>query len=251
MSARNPFLLCLFLLANLRADQAPSLPTQTVQHFEKRITTSVQLDYLLHLPPGYSQKGSKRWPLIVFLHGSGEKGTNINLVKMHGPPKIVETQPDFPFILVSPQCPFGYCWWSDEAVLALIDDICHRYKVDQKRIYLTGLSLGGYAAWSLATTHPEKFAAVAPMCGGGDPADVTWMAQQKPGAFKKLGVWAFHGAKDDVVRLTESQEMVDAFKKAGCTDFQLTVYPNAGHNCWTEAYANPRLYEWFLQHRRE
>lgn len=233
------------------ADAITTSQTQTAETFVKTVTHSVRLNYLLHLPADYKSDNGRKWPLLVFLHGSGEKGTNLALVTVHGPPKIVAGQPDFPFILVSPQCPLGQYGWADEDILALIDDFAKSHRVDRTRIYLTGLSMGGYGTWSLATSHPEVFAAVAPICGGGDPADVRWMKPQKPREFESIGVWAFHGAKDTVVPLSESQDMVKAFRDAGCQDIQLTVYPDAGHNSWTEAYNNPKLYEWMLQHRRD
>jgi predicted peptidase len=247
-------LLCLMAAVAGRAACAGSSAapaTQTAKVFEKRIVQKVRMNYLLHLPAGYRSSRGKTWPLLVFLHGSGEKGTNVALVKKHGPPKMVDARPDFPFILLSPQSPPGQSWWLDDAVLALINDVASRHRVDRQRIYLTGLSMGGYGTWSLATSHPEVFAAVAPICGGGDPDDVARMHQAKRGAFESLGVWAFHGAKDKVVPLSESQDMVDAFKKAGCGDIQLTVFPEAAHDSWTEAYNSPKLYEWFLQHRRD
>lgn len=232
-------------------DLSPASETQTAKIFEKKITRSVRMNYLLHLPAGYKASGSQKWPLLVFLHGAGEVGTNVTLVKKHGPPKLVATQPDFPFILLSPQSPRGQYGWSDEAVLALIHEVTSKHRVDRKRIYLTGLSMGGYGTWSLATSHPEMFAAIAPLCGGGDAENVAEMKQSKGKVFESLGVWAFHGAKDKDVPLSESQDMVNAFKKAGCKDIQFTVYPEARHDCWTEAYNNPKLYEWFLQHRRD
>lgn len=232
-------------------DPPPASPTQTTQTLEKTITYTVRLSYLLHLPASYQTSGATDWPLLIFLHGSGEKGTNVTLVQVHGPPKIVAEQPEFPFILVSPQCPLGQSGWQDRDVLALIDEIVGRYRVDRKRIYLTGLSMGGYGVWSLTTSHPEMFAAVVPICGGGDPADVEWTAQQKPGAIASIGVWAFHGAEDKVVPLSESQDMVNAFRKAGCKDISLTVYEGTGHNAWAKAYEDPKLFEWLLRHRRD
>ena len=109
----------------------------------------------------------------------------------------------------------------------------------------------GYGTWTLATSHPHLFAAIAPICGGGDSDDVAWVKRGDPKAYGSLGVWAFHGAKDTVVPLAESQDMVRAFKEAGCRDVQLTVFPEAGHDAWTEAYSNPKLYEWLLKHRLE
>lgn len=218
--------------------------------FKRTLTKTVTADYLLHLPRGYEAKGKQRWPLMLFLHGAGERGTNVQKVAAHGPPKLVKTNPDFPFILVSPQCPEGEIW-SNETVLALLDHIIAKHKVDTHRVYLTGLSMGGYGTWSLGVQHPERFAAIAPICGGGEPVRVMLAGKTKSAALKSLGVWAFHGAKDSVVKLEESERMVGALKKAGVKEVELTVYPEADHDSWTETYKNPKLYEWFLQHERK
>jgi predicted peptidase len=219
------------------------------QRFQKQITKTIDLGYLLYLPKDYEAQSGQRWPLMLFLHGAGERGTNLSLVSTHGPPKLVKQGTHFPFIVVSPQCPPGQRWDND-ALLALLDDVIARHRVDTNRIYLTGLSMGGFGTWSLATRYPERFAAVAPICGGGEVIDVKLAGRGKAEALKTLGVWAFHGAKDPVVALEESQRMVAAFKKAGCREVELTVYPEASHDSWTEAYNNPKLFEWFLKHSR-
>jgi len=223
---------------------------QTAQTFEQTVSKTVRLKYLLYLPQGYEEGGRKKWPLLLFLHGAGERGTNLSLVAVHGPPKLIKQGTNFPFIVVSPQCPANDRWHADE-LIAMLDEICARHAVDTNRIYLTGLSMGGYGSWALAAQHPERFAAVAPICGGGEIIDVLLASRSKAAAIKKLGIWAFHGGKDPVVPLSESERMVAAFKRAGCTDIELTVYPEAGHDSWTQAYNNPKLYEWFLKHARE
>ncbi|MBI5387016.1 MAG: prolyl oligopeptidase family serine peptidase [Verrucomicrobia bacterium] len=217
--------------------------------FEKTITKTVRANYLLFLPKDYDAKSGKRWPLLLFLHGAGERGTNLWKIAVHGPPKIVKDKPEFPFITVSPQCPNGETWSSD-LLMNLLDNVIDQYAVDTNRVYLTGLSMGGFGTWTLGTQYPERFAAIAPICGGGEWVRVVLAGGRKLTALKSLGVWAFHGAKDPVVRLEESERMVEAFKKAGCTDVKLTVYPEAQHDSWTESYNNPALYEWFLQHQR-
>jgi predicted peptidase len=217
--------------------------------FKKKFTRTASLNYLLFLPAGYEPKGEKKWPLMIFLHGAGERGTNLSKVGQHGPPKVVKTKKDFPFILVSPQCPANERW-QDDVVLALTDEIIKKHKVDTNRVYLTGLSMGGYGSWSLATKYPERFAAVAPICGGGQNIDVLLSSRQKSVALKTLGVWAFHGAKDPVVPVKESERMIDALRGAGCEDVKLTIYPEAQHDSWTEAYDNQELYDWFLAHSR-
>jgi predicted peptidase len=207
------------------------------------------LDYLLFLPKGYHRRASKRWPLILFLHGAGERGHNLDLVKAHGPPKLVASQPGFPFLVVSPQCP-EHAIWDTDALLRLLEDVIARHKVDPARVYLTGLSMGGYATWTLGACHPERFAAIAPICGGGALVEVLLGSHETSDALKTLAVWAFHGARDPVVPVEESERMVRAFQQAGAADVKLTVYPEAEHDSWTETYANPELYEWFLKHSR-
>jgi len=208
---------------------------------------TVELEYLLFLPSGYGDEKAKRWPLMLFLHGAGERGSDIKKVAVHGPPKNVATHPEFPFILVSPQCPEGEKW-SSETLLALLDQVERTYAVDKTRVYLTGLSMGGYGTWDLGLKHPERFAAIAPICGGGNTVDALLASNAQ--ALKSLGVWAFHGAKDPTVSLQESERMVDALKRAGVSDLKLTVYPEAGHDSWTETYNNPDLYTWMLKHQR-
>ena len=198
----------------------------------------VTLDYWLYLPEDYEKQD--RWPLVLFLHGAGERGSDLALVKKHGPPKLVQAGKQFPFILVSPQCPLRR-WWQPMELTALLDEIVAKYKVDRDRIYVTGLSMGGFGTWGLAAYTPDRFAAVAPVCGGGEPY---WTRE-----FAHLPVWAFHGGKDSVVPVERSQEMVDALKEHGGAP-KFTVYPEAGHDSWTETYDNPELYKWLLGHKR-
>lgn len=228
--------------------KAETVENQEPHSFKRRITKTVTANYLLFLPRDYGQKKSKRWPLILFLHGAGERGNDLSQVKLHGLPRIVKDKPDFPFIVVSPQCPSGQ-FWSNDVLLALLDEIRSRYKVDERRVYLTGLSMGGFGTWSLGLAHPDRFAAISPICGGGDSIGILLPDPKKEKALKSLPVWAFHGAKDNTVKLDESEKMVTALKKIG-NDAKLTVYPQAGHDSWTETYDNPELYEWFLQNQR-
>jgi predicted peptidase len=244
-------------LALLLGSNIPSLhsqdetPTnQKAESFERTITQTVGADYLLFLPKGYDAEEGKRWPLILFLHGAGERGTNIHLVTKHGPPKLVQDQEksDFPFVVVSPQCPDG-ATWSNDLLLALLDEVTGKHAVDTNRIYLTGLSMGGYGTWSLGLSHPDRFAAIAPICGGGDLITILLPGQRTARALRALPVWAFHGAKDELVKLSESERMVNALRRIG-NDAKLTIYPEAGHDSWTETYNNPELYGWFLRHSK-
>lgn len=212
---------------------------QEAKTLSRQIT--VTCDYLLCLPQGYGEK-DRRWPLMLFLHGAGERGGNLELVKKHGPPKLIAQGKDLPFIVVSPQCPSEQ-WWPEkiETLVALLDEIQSDYAVDPNRVYLTGLSMGGFGTWALACAHPERFAAIVPICGGGQ--------RYLAGRLKNVPVWAFHGAKDPVVPLAESQTMVQAVTRAG-GQAKLTVYPDAQHDSWTVTYENPELYDWLLSQER-
>jgi predicted peptidase len=216
-----------------------------------KFSETVRAGYLLYLPQGYSPSATNRWPLILFLHGIGENGTNIWKTTVHGPAKYIAKHPDFPFILLSPQCPVGHKW-SDEMVLDILDEVATKYAVDTNRIYLTGLSLGGFGTWSLATTYPQRFAAVVPICGGEGLIGIiaSGFDSKKTRALKNLPFWVFHGGKDPVVPVAESERMVAELKKFGCKDVQLTIYPDALHDSWTQTYDNPELYDWFLKHSR-
>lgn len=209
-----------------------------IQTRQRQVTCTGPYNYLLFLPEDYEKQ--EQWPTIIFLHGAGEGGSDLEKLKSHGVPKMVEQWPDFPFIAISPQCPAGQ-YWSVEDLSLLLDKALVTYRIKLSRIYLTGLSRGGYGTWKWAITQPERFAAIVPVCGGGDPSQV--------GRITHIPVWAFHGAKDDVVPLQESIKMVEALKVAG-GNVQLTIYPEAGHDSWTETYNNPELFNWFLQHHR-
>jgi predicted peptidase len=214
------------------------------------VSWTSRANYLVFLPADYHETDSKRWPLIVFLHGIGECGTDVWRTAIHGPLNYAMKHPDFPFILVSPQCPAGDKW-SNEAVLNVLNDVIGKYAIDTNRIYLTGLSQGGFGVWNLATTYPQRFAAVAPISGGGDVLGfivVQWN-KERTEPMRHLPFWVFHGAKDPVVPVSEDMRMVDALKKFGDTDVQLTIYPEGLHDAWTQTYDNPELYRWFLQHR--
>ena len=205
-----------------------------------KLKVSYEFRYLSYVPDGYGKNRSQDWPLLLFLHGAGERGSDLELVKIHGPPKLIETGKKFPFVVISPQCPRD-TGWVPPALEALIDSIQRRYRIDSARIYVTGLSMGGFGTWELAERHPERYAAVIPICGGGDPS----RAQN----LRNLPVWAFHGAQDDVVPLSGSKDMIDAIKAAGGNP-RFTIYPQAGHDSWTETYANDEIYSWLLQQRR-
>lgn len=219
----------------------PAVQTgQHAQTFAKPV--ALELHYLLFLPEEYG-RAEKKWPLILFLHGAGERGENLEKVKVHGPPMLAERDKNFPFIVVSPQCREGKTWTNTaESLISLLDEIIASYDVDPGRVYLTGLSMGGFGSWELGCTYPDRFAAVVPICGGGQ----SWRVCD----LKEVPVWVFHGAKDAAVPLAKSEEMVNALKACG-GNVQFTVYPEAGHDAWTQTYNNPELYEWLLGQQKK
>ena len=206
---------------------------------QKRTGTLTPYKYVASLPKEYDQQPDKKWPLILFLHGSGERGIDLALVGVNGPARYFKTH-DQPFVIVSPQCPMSQ-WWDPTRLHDLLDEVAAKYRVDPDRIYLTGLSMGGFGSWDLAMREPGRFAALAPVCGGGDEADVA--------RIKDLPTWVFHGGRDDTVLPDESYRMVGALRDLrGRVRF--TLYPEADHNSWTVTYNNPALYDWMLQQKR-
>jgi predicted peptidase len=218
--------------AELKSGQQPMT-------FEKEVTEKIEFEYLLYVPKDYG-KEDKKWPTIVFLHGMGERGDDLNRVKEHGPPKILEGRDDFEFIVISPQCPRDR-YWRTEDLSKFLSGMEEEHAIDKDRIYLTGLSMGGFGTWKWAGEEPERFAAIAPICGGGEPITARRL--------REVPIWVFHGAKDRTVPLERSQQMVDAIKERG-GEPKFTIYPEAGHDSWTETYENPELYSWFLSHSR-
>ena len=228
---------------SVRADDVAA-GQQKSQVLEKTVVKVLKVNYLLYLPKDYGKDKSKKWPLVVFLHGSGESGSDVEKVKTHGPPKLVAAGKEFPFILVSPQAPvFPRRGWDVETLNAMLDDVLAKYAVEQDQVYLTGLSMGGYGTWAWASANPERFAAIAPICGGGD-------ARMTSRRLRSMPIWVFHGAKDPTVPIQESEQMVAELKKIGNPEVKFTVYPEAGHDSWTVTYDNPELYTWLLSHKR-
>jgi len=208
---------------------------QKVAVLRKDIAVNIQ--YLVSVPQ--EEPPVEGWPLMLFLHGLGECGSDINRVKKHGPPKLIENGKKFPFVVVSPQCPRGSRWEPWELTV-LLDDVIENNDIDEGRIYLTGLSMGGFGTWDLAAYSPNRFAAIAPICGGGNTLDAKLLIH--------LPVWVFHGAEDKVVPAFFSESMVAAIQKAGGRP-KITIYPHACHDCWTKTYENPELYTWMLNKR--
>ena len=226
--------------------------------------TSDQLGYLLYLPPNYGQDPQRRWPLVLFLHGVGERGYDPELVTSQGLPKLAHLGQQFDFILLSPQCPPDK-YWSDiyAPVLALLNKVQGTYQVDGRRIYLTGISMGGYGAIGLAQEDPGHFAALVPIAGGytWDPnitaaghytGDLNAPIPDRVCVLKQIPAWFFHGLQDQIIPPSESQRVVEALKACGSQPIpKLTLYDTADHvRSWELAYAEKELYDWLLSQSR-
>ncbi|MBV9874733.1 MAG: prolyl oligopeptidase family serine peptidase [Verrucomicrobia bacterium] len=220
---------------------AETIPGQHPQEFDGTVSRLVHIKYLLFIPDAYGDGAAKRWPLILYLHGGSRRGDDIEKLREpeFGLTALVEKDKSFPFIVLSPQCPEGEYWTDTEALIGLLDEVENKYRVDPARVYLTGHSMGGFGTWYLAYKHPERFAAIAPMSA---PFTVTAWASR----LKDMAIWAFHGAKDNLVPIGGDEELIDALKSLG-NDARFTVLPGRDHNI-LDAYKNQELYAWFLQH---
>lgn len=231
--------------ANVYAQEAakPEAGKQVGMTF--KTSDGAEVEYLLYLPKTYDAAIETKAPMTLFLHGSGERNGPLSLVAKWGPPRLAAAGKDFPFVLVSPQCPREERWNSTEQLnrlTELVDHVVSSYGVDEKKMYLTGLSMGGYGAWALAARDPTKFAAVVPICGGGK----TDFAE----SLKDVPIWAWHGDEDGAVPFKQSVDLVDAIKEVGGTKVKFTSLEGIGHNCWSSAYATPQLYRWMMEQSR-
>ena len=219
--------------------------TTVVITITQSITQTEIIHYLLYLPGDYGKDITRRWPLILYLHGSGERGTDLNLLKTEPLPKTLEQQKDFPFIVISPQLVNDGMEWSPmiRPLDELLNLIQHQYAVDQKRIYLTGVSMGGFGTWEFALRYPGRFAAIVPIAGG-----YIYQSNVVPANIcnlKELPIWVFHGGLDDLVLPIQSEILINALKECN-GDIRFTIFSELGHNVWTRAYADPELYKWLL-----
>lgn len=222
---------------------------QHAHRFESTIEKRLETSYLLYLPESYG-KDDRRWPLLVYLHGGGGSGTEVERLARYPLVQRLEEEPDFPFVVVTPQCPAGLLTghgpmgdtWSEHADLvdALIEELLGAYRLDPDRVVLVGHSMGGYGAWYLAHRFPLRFAAVAPMSGPG----VTWWTYRAKG----VPFWVFHGEQDEAVPIAESEAMVRALEEIG-GNVRFTRYPDGGHAI-REPFDGDELYDWLLEQRR-
>jgi predicted esterase len=202
----------------------------------KKLGENQDYPHLTYLPEGYD-KDTHPWPLILFLHGSGERGNNLDKVKEQGPLGYIHQGHPLPFIVITPQCPEDE-WWSPDRLARLLDQVSAQLRVDPKRIYVTGLSMGGFGSFDLGASYPDKIAAIAPLSGGESPE----LAER----LKKMPTWIFHGTEDNVVPARFSEDIAHAMEKLGAP-VKLTLYPGVGHGGWNVTYGDPGLYSWFLQ----
>lgn len=214
---------------------------------ELKLNDGTVIPYLLYLPDGYDHDTTKRWPLILFLHGSGERGHDVEKVRLYGLPHLIDAQADFPAIVLSPQCPPDVRWHQQaDSLITLLDTFLKELRVDLSRIYLTGLSMGGQGSWHLGSLYPERFAALLPICGRIPEADGF---PEAVCALKDTPVWVFHGAKDDRVPVDHAERMVKILHDCG-GDVKLTIFPDADHYCWDQVYGNTAVWNWFQAQQR-
>ena len=237
--ALTVLLTCLLRNVGLVHAEEPQPGKQVEQTFQSASDPAMKLGYLLYLPENYG-KANEKSPLLLFLHGSGERGDkNLPLVKKHGPPKLVDQGQHLPFIVVSPQCPEKQ-GWNVKTLLALLDNLAAKYSIDKDRVYVTGLSMGGSGTWSLIATEPDRFAAAIPICGRGEPQAATRAG--------RLPVWIVVGDRDGSQLVANCREMADSLQAKG-GDVKLSIYSGVGHDSWTQTYATPELYDWLLRHK--
>lgn len=198
--------------------------------------TDIITDYLMYIPEGYNEKKSYKWPIVFFLHGVGEMGADISVLKNVGLSKVMKGKE---FIMVAPLCNKG--WWNAASLEVVYQQVMADLHVDSSRVYLTGLSMGGFGTWDWSTFKPDHFAAMVPICGGGN---VNLMAN-----IKSKPIWVFHSADDKTVSVEQSRVLVKKLKELG-SNVKYTEYPTGGHDAWTRAYNTPELFTWLLQQHK-
>ena len=207
--------------------------------FSTAIKVEKQLNYLLYTP----KKAKKDMPLIIFLHGSGEKGNDLEKVKIHGPFKYLKDHELDAYVL-APQCPQDE-YWDEEVLYRLIQKVIKEKNIDTSRVYLTGLSMGGWGAWNLAFAHPDTFAALVPIAGFVDRVPMIENCK-----IKDIPVRMFHGLLDDVVDVSYSVNIYKKLKTCS-NDIELTIFDDANHDSWTRVYDDPAIYEWMMQQQKK
>ena len=189
------------------------------------------------LPDDFDE--NKKYPFLLYLHGAGERGEDMNNILNAGVPKSVAQGIQLPFIIVAPKCEDGHTWYDyGETLDNLFGVYLGKKYIDKKKVYLSGMSMGAYGAWAFAMSHADKLTAMIPVSGGG----MVWNVD----VLKNIAVWAFHCSGDDVVDVNETIKMVNALKKVSSAEVRLTIYDHSYHDAWTDTYSNPAIYEWLL-----
>ncbi len=189
----------------------------------------------------YQNTDAKKKPLLIYLHGAGSRGMELRDMGRVGPIGELDKGRQIPAVVVAPQC-YADSWFDIFPALSeFIETMIETENIDKQRVYLCGVSMGGYASWQMAMSHPEWFAALVPVCGGG----MYWNA----GRLRELPIWAFHGALDETVLPEESVKMVKAVNKNG-GNARITVYPHADHNAWDPAFAEDSMWKWMFEQKR-
>jgi predicted peptidase len=241
------FFILIGLLGFAAEPPAPSAPLDPNVQGKRFESGNVRVNYALYLPKAYKADGPA-WPLIVFLHGAGSKGDDLKRMEKTGPLTQVVGKDgrDLPFIIVAPLCPNTKESWSSSTQLAALDalhkELISKYNIDQNRVYLTGLSLGGSGTWAYASEHPHRFAAILMVSGYGNPKNAIKLSH--------LPIWLFHGAKDTNVPMKSSEAIAEALKTVG-NPVEFTIIPEGKHDIWGQVYGNPAIYEWMLKHKRQ
>ena len=203
----------------------------------------VKYNYLLYLPKNYATS-NKAYPVVIYLHGSSQKGNDLSKLKTYGLPQLVDKGRDFDFIIASPQCPGNKYWSTDNWFDSLYIDLKSKYKIDVDRVYLTGVSMGGYGTYIVGMDHVDKLAALVPLCGGINDSDTTRVC-----TLKDTPIWAFHGTADDIINIKETERVVEGLKECG-GNIKFTRLENEGHGIQYLYDTNQEIYTWLLQQRR-
>ena len=235
---RNNLLILLGMVLVLNSCGAQS---QLVEGEEETVTLE-RLQYYLYFPEDYEKKKDADFGLLLFLHGGGESGDSLGVIKKNGPPKLITEGKQFPFLILAPQNPYKRKWWNVRAVMQLLDSVVQNNRVNPDRLYLTGLSRGGSAAWEIAVQYPDTFAAMAVVCGMTPTPYASWINKNMP-------IWVFHGTEDQSIPFSESEAMVDKLKQMNYP-VRFTIYEGVGHNSWEQAYTTDELYTWFMKHSK-
>lgn len=208
-----------------------------------QVKDKVKYDYLVYLPKNYSSE-TKKYPLLIYLHGGSQKGNDLNKLKTYGLPYLIEKGQNFDFIIASPQCPENKYWSTENWFESLYSDLIMRYRIDTDRVYCTGISMGGYGTYIVALDFPDKFAAIVPLCGGINDSDTSRVCN-----LRNIPIWTFHGTADDKILIGETERIVSGLKKCK-GKIKFTKLQNKGHGIEYLYETNPQIYKWLLKHKR-